>query len=433
MTVAMEAITQLTEMSGDECEIVNYVLRDISIQKALVTPDDDIGIEVIFNMRPSIHNDDEKNLWWDFNVSSIDQEGVIRTHMAGSISVNVVTQRPEPLEPVYLKQRASGKEWNQALRGVGFNYGPTFADMTDINFNGVDYLCTCKTKVKTAAGNVEGESRHVLHPSTVDSCLQLMIASVYAGRSSAMSSGVIPIQVDEVAIWKPTASQVNAGDASATAWTDERGIRSFVCGNQLVANDGQVLMQMRNMRGTLYDAAVPQTASAGAGSMPYGEMNWQRDLGSVTQFESLGEFVDLALFKNPSTKILDVGGRHCSALLSISADLHYTAVTSDADAEDVDAAISNFKNAKREKCALESTAMLQTLKKASFDVLVTDDSTDGEGLAELLTPHGHVLCMHGDILTGVLNNNRAAQATPDSEVQILYRAVPTSVISAVTR
>ncbi|KAK8034603.1 polyketide synthase [Apiospora rasikravindrae] len=434
-SMAMEAITQLKETSEKGCEITNYVLRDISIHKALVTPDDDIGIEVIFNMRPAIHNEDDSNLWWDFNVSSIDQDGALRNHMAGSISANVATQRPEPKETGSLKQRASGKEWNQALRAVGFDYGPTFADMTNINYNGVDYLCTCKTKVKTTAGNVEGESRHVLHPSTVDSCLQLMIASVYAGRSSAMSAGIIPIQVDEVAIWKPTASQLASGNASATAWTDERGIRSFVCGNQLIAEDGQILMQMRNMRGTLYDAAVPQSSSFGAGSMPYGEMTWKQDLDTMDRFESLEQFMGLAVFKDPSYKVLDIGGLHASTLLGIFPELHYTAVTADADAERIDEEITSFKNAKREKCALDNTSVSETVKQASVDAIISHADGEVDDLLDLLVTSGRVLQMKDGKLTGVHAVNQVPRevSAPDNEVQILYRTATSAVISEVLR
>ncbi|KAK8037938.1 type I iterative polyketide synthase [Apiospora phragmitis] len=389
--VAMEAITQLKETVEKDCEITNYVLRDISIHKALVTPDDDIGIE-------------------------IDQDGALRNHMAGSLSVKVATQRPDPKASGSLKQRASGKEWNQALRAVDFDYGPTFADMTNINFNGVDYICTCETKLKTAAGNVEGESRHVLHPSTVDRCLQLMIASIYAGRSSAMSAGIIPIQVDEVAIWKPRSTQLISGDASATAWTDERGTRSFVCGNQLVAEDGQVLMQMRNMRGTLYDAAVT-------------------DIITRSWFESLQQFMDLAVFKDPSYKVLDIGGLHALTLLSVFPELHYTAVTADADTERVDAEITPFKNAKREKCALDNAIISETVKRASIDAILADADDEVDELLELLVENGRILRINDNRLTGVraVNHVPREMSASDDEVQILYRTATSFIINEVLR
>ena len=53
-SMAIEAITQLNELSDKPVKIDSYVLRDVSIKKALVTPDDDNGIEVMFNMRPSV-------------------------------------------------------------------------------------------------------------------------------------------------------------------------------------------------------------------------------------------------------------------------------------------------------------------------------------------------------------------------------------------
>lgn len=72
-----------------------------------------------------------------------------------------------------------------------------------------------------------------------------------------MTCGAVPIQVDEVAIWKPTDSQVTALTAQAFSWIDQRGFHSFVGGNQLVASDGEILMEISDMRCSLYEAAVP--------------------------------------------------------------------------------------------------------------------------------------------------------------------------------
>jgi len=281
-SMAMEAVTQMWEMAGSKSPITNYLLRDVSIKQALITPDDDNGIEVLFNMRPTVYSDSDI-AWWDFTVSSVDARNsfTAREHMAGSIATNARPKRPFPDErnrPAHgpLTQRASGKEWNQALRSVGFDYGPTFSDMTDINFNGRDYHCACKTKVKTTVEGIVDESRYALHPATVDSCLQLMIASVFAGRTKAMNCGVVPVQVDEVSIWPPTAEHLaNGGDAIATSWTSQRGIRSFTCGNRLVGNDGAVVMEISNMRCTSYEAAVPQKSDSSVKPAPYGKMVWK--------------------------------------------------------------------------------------------------------------------------------------------------------------
>lgn len=188
-SMAIEAVTQLADPAEP---IANYVLRDVAVRKALVTPDDD-GVEVVLSMRRA------EAPWWDF-----------------AVAVNARPHRPAPARPgARLTHRASGREWNRALRAVGFDYGPTFADMADVAFNGRDAVCTCRTCVKTTAGTMAAESRHALHPATVDSTLQLMIASVYAGRSGAMAAGIVPVHVDEVAVWPPTEEQLS--DARALA------------------------------------------------------------------------------------------------------------------------------------------------------------------------------------------------------------------------
>lgn len=84
-----EAVTQMNELSPNPVKIQGYVLRDVSIKSALVTPDDDSGIEVLFDMRPSVHNEtDSQTAWWDFSVSSVSEENVRKSHVSGSISIN---------------------------------------------------------------------------------------------------------------------------------------------------------------------------------------------------------------------------------------------------------------------------------------------------------------------------------------------------------
>lgn len=53
-SMAMEAATQINEDSDHPQVISVYVLRDVSIKAALVTPDTDDGIEVLFSMHPSV-------------------------------------------------------------------------------------------------------------------------------------------------------------------------------------------------------------------------------------------------------------------------------------------------------------------------------------------------------------------------------------------
>ncbi|PKY06130.1 hypothetical protein P168DRAFT_280966 [Aspergillus campestris IBT 28561] len=218
--MAIEAITQINEQSSSPVVIGGYTLRDVSIETALLTPDDDTGVEVLITLHPAAQGKSNHNgtkQWWDSSVTSVSADGP-RRHMAGTIGLitgQADSQRPL-LRPVpAFPQRESGTAWNQALRRVGFDYGATFQDMEGIRFNGKTYAAASATNIRNAVGTMPEKSRYVLHPASVDSCPQLMNVAVYAGRAKAMPCGVVPLQVDEVITWTPSHEQLSRPEAEA--------------------------------------------------------------------------------------------------------------------------------------------------------------------------------------------------------------------------
>ncbi len=151
-------------------------------------------------------------------MSSVDSERVKKEHMAGSIALNARPRGKAPREIPQFPQRATGKAWNQALREVGFDYGATFQDMDDIRFDGKRYQAACATNIKQVVDENLGESRYVLHPASIDSTLQLCIAAIYTGRTNAMDCGVVPVQVDEVAIFPLPRSSSRWPRPAPTPW-----------------------------------------------------------------------------------------------------------------------------------------------------------------------------------------------------------------------
>ncbi|KND89044.1 Polyketide synthase-nonribosomal peptide synthetase, partial [Tolypocladium ophioglossoides CBS 100239] len=97
--MAIKAIRQLNESSPVLVHVEYYVLRDVPIKTALVTPNDDDGIEVTFNIRPSVYG----HGWWDWSVSSLDSEGVENTTCLAalaSISAHTGRRRGRFLSPL---------------------------------------------------------------------------------------------------------------------------------------------------------------------------------------------------------------------------------------------------------------------------------------------------------------------------------------------
>ncbi|KAI3343473.1 putative polyketide synthase [Ustulina deusta] len=372
--MAIEAITQLNEISSQPVRIESYVIRDVAIRKALVTPDDDDGIEVTFNIRPSMHNESSSEVtWWDFSVSSIDETDTKRDHAAGSISINTCSPGKLPRQAPVFPQRASGKAWNEALRDVGFDYGPTFQDMDNIQFDGKSYEARCTTNIKQQVDESLGESRYALHPASVDSTLQLSITAIYAGRTNAMDCGVVPIQIEEVVIWPPTEQQVNAQKATAYAWVDRRGYRAFENSVQMTAEDGGMVMEITNVRTTSYEAAVPQRAQNALQDAPYGEISWELDFDSLdaSDIQELPDLAQLALFKKPSSRVVELGCHYALKILSENPNTSYTILaTSDEDFETFTSSVKDYLDAKVVKFVTEQDPEAQSLKPNSCDILI---------------------------------------------------------------
>lgn len=470
-SMAIEAITQLNELSSSPAKIEGYVLRDISIKAALVTPDDDDGIEVIYNMRPSVYSEaTPQNGWWDFSVSSISKDGYQNDHIAGSISINTRRRGQSPKAIPNMPQRATGKSWNQRLREVGFDYGGTFQDMADVRSDGKNYAAACKTMIKSESGIMEGESRYVLHPGAVDSCLQLLIVAIYAGRLNDMNCGAVPIQVDEVAIWTPTSHQLEVESAEAYSWVDQRGIRSFVGSSQLVSSDGEVLMEILDMRCTAYEAAVPLKSEEPMKPQPYGEMVWKHDIDSLNSSNiptnlNVEQLIELAIHKNPALKLIEIDSAHTAGVVPKSDLLSYTATAkTDEAVEQLNAATQGHKAVEILKLDMSSDAIGQDKLRNFFDLVVAPveplDPATLNNLQGLLVPGGRAILELGTkpqslapfleagfstvdlnfqsdgksvvVLTSSLNQISSEEVNGvDNEIFLVYRKAPAEILTPV--
>ncbi|PNY24582.1 LOW QUALITY PROTEIN: Polyketide synthase [Tolypocladium capitatum] len=425
--MAIEAIRQLNESSPTPVNVECYVLRDVSIKTALVTPDDDEGIEVTFNIRHSIFG----HGWWDWSVSSLNGERVRKDHMSGSISMNTRQQRKTPWEIPQFPQRTSGKAWNLALREVGFDYGPTFQDMEDVRFDGKRYEASCTTNIKQMVDESLGESRYVLHPACIDSTLQLSIASIYAGRTNAMECGVVPMQVDEVAIWPPTEEQLQARRANVYSVADRRGIRTSVSSVQMTAADGQMIMEIVNMRATAYEAAVPPKTESALEDAPYGEITWELDLAVAENRDGLTttELINLALFKHPGLETVELGFKNALEVLRRYPRALYTVVvTTEEEAVEAKGVVPGNHNARIVKVDASQELEKQGLKRDKYDVLIAPEDGELSSKLRALLKTGHAWNIHPEV-TMVRATDSKAESIKHS-VQLVYRTSQTSSITS---
>ncbi|KAJ5817291.1 hypothetical protein N7447_009524 [Penicillium robsamsonii] len=317
LSMAAEALWQVCDVRGEHIESVTF--RDVVLTVALAIPDNEDGIET------QLRFDEVDDAWFKFSVQSW-SEGQWNVHCEGLIAANhrsqpVSGERDHPVDTVNLKQRIAAKHWYDGFKRVGFEYGPTFQTMSNIRTNQNMQQAASDVNVLTkSTAAMVGESRYLLHPSTIDGCLHLVIVSINSGRYAEMQHGVVPIKFEEITVWPQ--KNVEAITGQAVGWCDEQDGRYFDCGTKLVGPDGQTILDGRNLRCVSYEAAVPQENSAKRDREPYVETVWKADVSTLTTKQATNIFESASTEGDMATKFLELAEhkKHVSTVLIISND-----------------------------------------------------------------------------------------------------------------
>ncbi|KAJ2991088.1 hypothetical protein NUW58_g2648 [Xylaria curta] len=262
LSLAIEALQQICETSGKAFEGVK--LRDVE--------------KVASN-------------WYSFSVESPGADGEWTVHCSGRICAvdnvkNSVSSDRAPVDEALLTQRVSGKRWYDAFRRVGFYYGKTFQQLRHARTVRTLQCAAGDVTVRECCGEkMDGESRYLVHPSSIDACLQLIIISINAGKHKEMPWGVVPTRIEELSLFPANLGRdVSVGHA--VAWTDGFEGRRFNTNVQLSGGDNRLLLDIKSLTCTAYEAALPAMLATmdGIGSKgpePFSIMSWKPDIRTL--------------------------------------------------------------------------------------------------------------------------------------------------------
>ncbi|KAL4895733.1 ketoacyl-synt-domain-containing protein [Aspergillus ambiguus] len=299
LSLAIEAYLQLLEK--DETNLAGVEIKDVDIGKALVVPDNDDGIEIQTRLHRSA-KDEGNNIFYTFVVESIENgnwtihsEGKIRGILIDDDHRPATHQFEAPLSLDNLHQRTQGKRFYDAFHRVGFKYGPSFHTLQSVRANGKERVTAANINVQTDSGLMAQESRYLLHPSTIDGCLHLVIASIHRGVHKNMPWAVVPLEIDQISLFFPGTD--NALEGSAMAWTDRHwNGRYFNHGTQLRGASGKLLMNMRNIKSVKYDAIISGLAPP---RQAYSQVSWKPYVTDISSSESSSAHSDEVLINGP--------------------------------------------------------------------------------------------------------------------------------------
>ena len=207
ITMAIEAMHQLRP--SDE-RASGYLLKDITIMKALIIPDTSEGIEVQLSLRLVSEDLSDPQSQHEFQVDSIDHSGHWTKHCKGSISVQMKQSNKDPSawskkalqtfetkdrsKPDNFTKEASPDQVGKMFKSVGIEYGPLFRNLEAVRYGPSQAVTTLSIANVISTMPSQYQQDHILHPTTLDSIFQASYSSLL-GSGSELDRAMVPTSI----------------------------------------------------------------------------------------------------------------------------------------------------------------------------------------------------------------------------------------------
>ncbi|OAA40092.1 Beta-ketoacyl synthase [Beauveria brongniartii RCEF 3172] len=262
MAMAIEAATQLHHEAEDAAPIKSFKLRQVAINSALRVEDTELGVETLLNMeRLPLTNAAAMSQWYKFSIGSILPNSDVWTqHCTGTICVTTTETVIEESNKLQIDHRSKSLDisaWHKRFHTAGLGYGPAFQGLSDLKaYRGANVASANVSLSPTRS--FENESQYVIHPATLDTCIQLALISCHAGQVEHFKKAFVPIFADEVLVWLPDSAEEQAvGVASG----DVVGLRSVYAKVQLYNSAGAPLLDIGELKCVSYEGIEDTSAT----------------------------------------------------------------------------------------------------------------------------------------------------------------------------
>ena len=297
LAMAIEALSQYHHEANDAEELKGFSFRNVAINSTMQIPDDDFGVETIFNLQAAgltISKTSEN--WHDFRISSL-QNDQWTEHCNGSVCAETqrAVRQSSGAEVFAIDPKSKpvdSASWYEKFADVGLGYGPTFQGLTDIRARPNVNRATATVALHTTEGNVKGgESSYPIHPSTIDTCLQLALIACHAGQPQNVRQAFVPVVVDEMSLWTPKDEDKAALIGYGQATGELRGLRGAYARTQLFGTSGQNLIDIKQLRCVSYNGTSSNGIEATTETRnPYLRLIWKPDIDSLSNDKARNMF-----------------------------------------------------------------------------------------------------------------------------------------------
>ena len=251
IAMALEASLQRIQASGTDHAISRFRLKNVNIGRALLVPGTTEGIETLLSLRP--YNESARkssDVWDEFRVFLYTKDEGWIEHCRGLVSVESTKDASEVEGHRELEQKIASyqgdieaartqchavtdpKQMYETLRSFGLDYQNAFASVGGVvagpyqSLGMVNIPNTSETMLKSF------EYPHILHPATLDSCLQVAFPSLL--NAGKLSEPMVPTYIEEISVSRDV--RKDPGERLLVhAMTALAGSRA--CGTNMTASD----------------------------------------------------------------------------------------------------------------------------------------------------------------------------------------------------
>ena len=217
ISMAIEASLQQTRFSKQAQDIHMYRFKDVSITSMLLVPDDTAGVETVFSLRPYNRSARKSSDdWKEFRVFSYSDGGTWTEHCRGLVYVEYrkVCSEVEGSREIELKiaSHRAKLEGTKAqcqnliepmqlydkLDAIGMHFRDSFKCIKNVQAGQHQSLGSICIPNTASLMPKEFQLPHVLHPATLDACMQM--TSVPLANSGSLLSPMVPTFIKELRV-----------------------------------------------------------------------------------------------------------------------------------------------------------------------------------------------------------------------------------------
>lgn len=291
LAMPIEAMRQLADK---EQEIKSIQLKEVAIGKAIVVPDDQIGVEVILQLRRQKSSAGSPTGWWQFTVFSGVENQQLEENGSGLVTLTYKSDNTDAwavgksradsiLSQEYKSSVAKcerqiiPQEFYDTTRQAGLDYGTSFQGLTEISAG--RYRCCCTVSIPDTKSTMpeKVESEHLIHPTTLDIIFHSLFAALGEDGQLHFETAAVPVSFGSLVISSslpPGARSEFRGFCTATR-EEPREILADICYSDGVWEEPKVQIKGLRCRELPRSSTKPSADSLKA---PLGTLEWKPDL-----------------------------------------------------------------------------------------------------------------------------------------------------------